>query len=497
VDQSADQSAESPAPQIVAAIGLDADHWTPEELGRAQAADPAIGPIYHLLSDGQERPPIECLMSVAEETKSYWTQWELLSMINGVLYRRFIDTEGRTKRLQLIVPAVLRPEVLRMCHTGMTGGHLKFRKTVDQVARRAYWAGYRSVVQRFCRRCPECAKYHRGAPPKNGPLQSMTVGMPMERWAIDLTGPHPRSRHGKVYILTAIDCFTRFVEAVAIPNKEAATVARALMENVLCRYGLPQQLLSDQGKEFDSELLHELCRLLGVDKIRTSAYKASTNGCIERFHRTLNAMIGRVVTDNQREWYEILPYIMAAYRSSIHDSTGHSPNFLMFGREVRAPVDVVLGTPPSDDPVTPDAYADELYQRLVTAYQFVQEQLGLAASRSKRHYDLRVRPVTFSEGQWVWIYHPRRYVGRSPKWQRWYTGPYLVEKAFNGVLYRVRRNPKAKPMVVHVDKMKACLEQPAATNDVHQPATEVLMESSTNLAEGRPRREIHRPARYC
>jgi len=87
-------------------------------------------------------------------------------------------------------------------------------------------------------------------------------------------------------------------------------------------------------------------------------------------------MIGGVVTDNQHEWDEILSYVMAAYRSAIHDLTGHSPNFLMFGREVRAPVDVVLGTPPSDEPATADAYADELYQRLVTAYQFFSRAVG-------------------------------------------------------------------------------------------------------------------------
>ena len=492
----ADLSAEPTPAQLVADIGFDAEHWTPEELGRAQAADPAVGPIYRLLSEGQERPSIESLLPTAEETESYWTQWELLTVVNGVLYRRFIDADGRTKRLQLIAPAVLRSELVRLCHTGMTGGHLGFRKTVDQVARRAYWTGYRSDVQRFCRRCQECTKYHRGAPPRNGPLQSMTVGMPMERWAIDLTGPHPRSRHGKVYILTAIDCFTRYVEAVAIPNKEATTVARALVENVFCRYGLPLQLLSDQGKEFDNTLLQELCRLLGVDKVRTSAYKASTNGCVERFHRTLNAMIGRVVTDSQKEWDEILPFVMAAYRSSTHESTGHSPNFLMYGREARAPVDVVLGTPPSDTPATADAYADELYQRLVDAYRLVREQLGLVAVRSKQHYDLRVRPVTYTEGQWVWIYHPRRRVGRSPKWQRWYTGPFVVEKAFNDVLYRVRRSPKAKPIVVHVDKMKPCLEPPTSTEAIQQFVSEAPGGSVSGLMDNRPRREIRRPARY-
>ena len=222
--------------------------------------------IVYCQSDGEQRPSIESLMPNAEETKSYLAQWELMSMVNGVLYRRFIDAEGRTKKLQLITPAVLGPELIRLCRTGITGGHIGFRKTVAQVVRRAYWTGYRSDDQRFCRFCQDCTKYHRGAPPRNGPLQSMTVGMPMERWAIDLTGPHTRSRHRKVYILTAIDCFTRFFEAVAIPNKEVTTVALALVENAFCRYGLPSQLLSDQGKEFDNFLLQELSRLLGVDK---------------------------------------------------------------------------------------------------------------------------------------------------------------------------------------------------------------------------------------
>jgi len=164
-DLPVDRPAEPSPVQVVADIGLDADRWTPDELGRAQATDPAIGPIYRLLSDGEQRPSIESLMPTAEETKSYWAQWELLSMVNGVLYRRFIDAEGCTKRLQLITPAVLRPELIRLCHTGMTVGHLGFRKTVEQVARRAYWTGYRSDVQRFCRRCPDCTKYHCGAPP--------------------------------------------------------------------------------------------------------------------------------------------------------------------------------------------------------------------------------------------------------------------------------------------------------------------------------------------
>jgi transposase InsO family protein len=265
----------------------------------------------------------------------------------------------------------------------MTGGHLALRKTLDQVSRRAYWKGYRRDVERFCRMCSKCAKNHRGPPPRSGNLQPMATGAPMERMEIDLTGPHPRSRNGKTYILTCIDCFTKWADAIAIPNKEAVTVARALVVNVFCRYGLPIQILSDQGNEFDNTLMHELCELLDIDKVRISDYKPSTNGCAERFHRTMNAMIGRVMAENQRNWDEVLPYVMAAYRSSRHSATGYSPNFLVFGREVRAPIDLVLGLPEETHAQSTDHFVDEMKSRLSDAYLLVHKQLGYSAEWSK------------------------------------------------------------------------------------------------------------------
>ena len=236
-----------------------------------------------------------------------------------------------------------------LAHTGSTGGHLGARKTQAQVERRAFWYGWKGDVARFCERCPECARYHRGAPKRQGKLQPLRVGEPMERMAIDLTGPHPTSRAGHVYIMTVMDHFTKWAEAVPLRNKEATTVAKALLNQVLSRVGLPLQLLSDQGKEFEAKVFSELCHGLEIDKIRTSGYKPSTNGQIERFHRTLNSMLGKVVEENQRDWDERLPAVMAAYRASVHEATGYTPNFLMFMREHRAPLDVAFGQPEEEE----------------------------------------------------------------------------------------------------------------------------------------------------
>ena len=106
------------------------------------------------------------------------------------------------------------------------------------------------------------------------------------------------SRRGNYFIMMYVDHFTKFAEALPIPNKEAATVCTVLVEQVFPRFGTAIQILSDQGKEFDNRLMRGLCEVLGIDKIRTTPYKASTNGAVERFHRTLNAMLGTVVSDN-------------------------------------------------------------------------------------------------------------------------------------------------------------------------------------------------------
>ena len=97
---------------------------------------------------------------------------------------------------------------------------------------------------------------------------------------------------------------------------------------------MAEEVLTDQGPEFGGELFLELCKALDIRKIRTSPYRASTNGMVERFHRTLNQMLGKVASENQRDWDVHVPAAVAAYRASEHAATGFGSNFMMFGREV-------------------------------------------------------------------------------------------------------------------------------------------------------------------
>jgi transposase InsO family protein len=170
---------------------------------------------------------------------------------------------------------------MKIAHVGMTGGHIGLRRTLAHVQARAYWAGSTSAVKRFVQSCPECAQYHRGKPPRQGRLQDMSVRGPMDRIAIDITGPHHRSRRGNVYILTMMDHFSKWAEAFAIKHHTVVTVATVLCENVFSRLGMPRQLLSDQGPEFEGHLMKELCRWMDIDKLRTTAYRPATTGMVE------------------------------------------------------------------------------------------------------------------------------------------------------------------------------------------------------------------------
>jgi hypothetical protein len=167
-------------------------------------------------------------------------------------------------------------------------------------------------------------------------------------------------------------------------------------------------------------------------------------------------MLGKVVSESQRDWDSYVGQVMAAYRATVHRSTGYSPNFLVYGRENRAPIDLVLavGEEPEGIGASPNDYVNDLLQRQRRAYELVREHLGRAAERRKREYDLRVRPKTFHKGDWVFHYYPRRYKGRSPKWARTYAGPYLIVREIPPCNFALQKSARSKPFITHTDKLK-------------------------------------------
>ena len=153
---------------------------------------------------------------------------------------------------------------------------------------------------------------------------------------------------GNRYILVVSDYFTKWTEALPIPNMEAVTVANALVKKIIFIFGVPEIIHSDQGRNFESTLIKELCRLLHITKTHTSLYHPQCDGLVERFNRTFLGMLSSCTLDD-KNWDLHLPLVMLAYRTSVHETT---PYYLMFGREAKLPIDLIfdVGSPSFSSP---------------------------------------------------------------------------------------------------------------------------------------------------
>jgi hypothetical protein len=141
-------------------------------------------------------------------------------------------------------------------------------------------------------------------------MKIVQSGYPMERIAVDILGELLITKSENRYILVIADYYTKWTESFAMPNMEVRTVANIIVEEVICRLGVPAVIHSDQGRQFESKLFTEMCSLLGITKTRTTPYHPQSDGMVERFNRTLTTMLSNFVDDNHSDWDEQLQYVM-------------------------------------------------------------------------------------------------------------------------------------------------------------------------------------------
>lgn len=276
-------------------------------------------------------------------------------------------------------------------------------------------------------------------------------GEAFRRVAVDILGPLPETDRGNKYIAVVGDYFTKWCEAYPLPNQEATTVADALVSQWVCRYGVPAELHSDQGRNFEARLFKQTCQLLGIHKTRTTPLHPESDGMVERFNRTLcNCLAKMVDEDHQGDWDQQINYVMMAYRSSVHETTGFSPSYLLFGRELRLPGDLICPTPETNVQLPCDYVAD-LKSRLERTHEFARENLRRNARSMKERYDGSARREQFNDGDQVWVYWPKRKRGISPKLQSPWSGPHVIKKVINDQLCEVSIGRKTS--VLHRNRL--------------------------------------------
>ena len=174
---------------------------------------------------------------------------------------------------------------------------------------------------------------------QQAPLESVTSDSPFEKLLWDIMGPLPLSSSGNKYIAVITDLFTKWVEAFPLKSTETDILATLLVNEIICRYSVPSSLHSDEGAYLTSNLMAAVCKHLGIEQTRTTAYHPQGNGQVELFNRTSESMLAKVVSDHQTDWDYHLPHVLFAYRTAIHDTTGFTPFHLIFGRSPVLPVE--------------------------------------------------------------------------------------------------------------------------------------------------------------
>ncbi|UYV74989.1 K02A2.6-like [Cordylochernes scorpioides] len=394
----------------------------------------------------------EMISDKSPELKTLWSQWDSLSIENGLLKKIWESADGKSRIMQLVVPKVQVPNVLREIHGGVSGAHFGINKMLKKVRERFYWVYYHEDVERWCKECDRCAASKGPKTRSRGVMREYNMGAPFERIAIDVIGPFPVTEGGNRYILVAMDYFTKWPEAYAIPNQEATTVAKVLMDNLICRFGVPLELHSDQGRNFEAGVFQELCRLLGTRKTRTAPLHPQSDGMDERFNKAMKEHLSKVVEQHKRDWDVRLPPFLMAYRAAIHEITGQTPAKIMFGRELRLPCDLEFGRP-EELPAEVAGYVNNLRGLLLETHGLVGTKIRMAGHRMRTRYYQRANHDGFGQGDLVWLFHPERKKGLSPGLMPVWEGPYKIIKRINDLVYRIQWSSRSKAKVVHLGRL--------------------------------------------
>ena len=383
-----------------------------------QTIDPTISRVRQVFQSGH-KPTKRQMALEPKECQKYLRDWDSLFLKDNVLYRKF-SFHGNDVN-QLLLPIVYHDIALAGLHD--EAGHQGRDRTISLVKSRFYWPGMDGDIEKYIKNCPRCIR-RKSKTNTTAKLVVVDSTYPMDLVCMDFLSLE-MSAGGYEHILVITDHFTRYAQAIPSRNQTAKTTAKLLFDNFFCHYGFPARLHSDQGRNFESEVIKELCTIANVDKSRTTPYHPMGNGMPERFNQTLLNMLGTLEEDKKSDWKTYVPPLVHAYNSTRHESTGFSPHYLMFGRHPRLAVDAFLGIKPGNENSDKSKYISNLKKRLDFAYRTASREARRQSRRHKAIYDLKARESQLLPGDRVLV----RNVGLKGKNKladKWEKEVYLV-----------------------------------------------------------------------
>ncbi|CAI5693109.1 unnamed protein product [Oreochromis niloticus] len=379
--------------------------------------------------------------------KRYLSHWEKLVLNNGVLYRVSRDQISGSRRLQFVVPDSLKAEVLRGIHDD--AGHQGQFRSLDLARKRFFWLNLGRDVRDHVRGCQRCVVRKTIEPEGRAPLVSVSSSRLLELVCTDFWSAEA-SHNKSVDVLVITDHFTGWAQAFPCKDQSAKQVARLLWDRYFCVFGFPERIHSDQGANFESQLISELLRVSGVKKTHTTPYHPMGNGSVERFNRTLGGMICALPPDSKVDWPRRLQTLTFMYNCTAHETTGFAPFYLMFGRTPRLPVDILFRSVLSDPAVTCyDRYVVSLREDVKEAMVIARARAAQEKHRHSQLYNRRVKCSRIEVGDRVLVAN-RKERGKKKVADRWESTVYtVIDVNHDTHTFRIRDSVSGRERVVH------------------------------------------------
>src|SRR5579883_2579361 len=268
------------------------------------------------------------------------TAAQYFNVENNKLYHL---SEEEQEPLQRVIKITELETILYNTHDNLLSGHLKFEATYNRIKPKYFWYNMQRTIKEYIRNCEVCQR--EGRRRRNEALRPIQVTQPFGKVGIDIVGPLPKTAKNNQYIVTAMDYLTKWPEARAIPDATAKSVASFLYEDIICRHGCPQELVSDNGSAFISQVIEAILEQHQIKHRLISPYHPQSNGLVERFNRTLCTALAKYVQVLEEDWDKFIPSILFAYRTTRHNTTKFEPFSLVYGRQAITPLDLLLEAP--------------------------------------------------------------------------------------------------------------------------------------------------------
>lgn len=353
-----------------------------------------------------------------------------------------------------IVPKDRRLQVIKNLHDNPTSGHTGTFKTFHRVRQQYYWPKMRHDITKYVKNCHTCSQY-KGEPRKGYGYMSRRP-MPDKPWqviSLDLQGPFPRSSQGYTYILVVFDELSKFPMTFPLRSATTKSIVKQVEDYVFLLFGTPAAIIVDNGSQLRGNVFTKFCKEYGVEIWFNALYHPQANPT-ERINRTIKTMLASFVGDNHRNWCSYLPKITCAIRTSVQETTKQTPYFVNFGREhiIDGRKHKFLSRAASSEHTEPCRV--KAFQEL---YADIKKRLEKSFLRSKERYDLRKRPIEYSESDLVWL---KNYVQSDAS--RYFTsklapkfvGPYRIKKRKSYLTYELVDDYGTSKGVWHVKDLK-------------------------------------------